>query len=331
MWYRKKIMRYFVLVVMLLIVACPANGQKMAKFHHFVDSVLSVRYWRADIDTNYVTRPQTKFTLMGRLNEYGARINTRGTHGGEHFESKLQANFKGTVSVGVSYLGVSLNLSLNPAKILGKYRDYELGFRSYGRRFGFDIAYQDAKTFTGWIEMGGVRQDITVSDDLFKLRTLNVNAYYVFNHRRFSYPAAFSHSYIQRRSAGSFLLGASGQGQHGEINNETPVKYKITNIAIGAGYGYNFVPGKNWLIHISALPTLIAYSNSSFTLDDDKISLHYQFPEFIITTRGGVVKQIEPNMFAGLSAVFNYSKIGNDALAFRNQKWLARLYFGIRL
>ena len=319
------------LAVMLLTAICPASGQKIVKLHHLIDSVLLARYWRADIDTNYITRPKTKITLMGRLNEYGAHVRSMGIHEGQHFETKLQANFKGTVSVGVSYLGVSLNLALNPAKLLGKYRDYELGFRSYGRRFGFEIAYQDAKTFTGWIEMGGVRQDITDSDDLFRLRTLNVNAYYVFNHRRFSYPAAFSHSYIQRRSAGSFLLGASAQGQHGEITNEIPVKYKITNIALGAGYGYNFVPGRNWLLHISALPTFIAFSNNSYTLGDDKTSLHYEFPEFIITTRGSVVKQIEPNMFAGLSVVYNYTKIGDDDLSFRNQKWLARLYFGFRL
>ena len=319
------------LAVMLLTAVCPANGQKIVKLHHLIDSVLLARYWRADIDTNYITRPKTKFTLIGRFNEYGAFVSTKGEQAGQRFESKLQANFKGTVSVGVSYLGISLNLSINPAKLLGKYRDYELGFRSYSRRFGFDIAYQDAKTFSGWIEEGGVRRDIATTDQLLRLRTLNVNAYYVFNHRRFSYPAAFSHSYIQRRSAGSFLLGVSGQGQHGEVNYETPVKYKITNIALGAGYGYNFVPGKNWLLHISALPTLIAYNHSSYTMSDNKIRLHRDFPEYIITTRGAVVKQIEPNMFAGLSVVFNYSRIGEDDLVFRNQKWLARLYFGYRL
>ncbi len=85
------------------------------------------------------------------------------------------------------------------------------------------------------------------------------------------------------------------------------------------------------LLHNSALPTSIAYGNNSYTLGDDKTSLHYEFPEFIITTRGSVVKQIEPNMFAGLSVVYNYTKIGDADLSFRNQKWLARLYFGFRL
>ena len=33
------------------------------------------------------------------------------------------------------------------------------------------------------------------------------NIYYIFNHRRFSYPAAFSQSTTQRKSAGSPLIG----------------------------------------------------------------------------------------------------------------------------
>lgn len=50
-----------------------------------------------------------------------------------------------------------------------------MGFRSYGKRFGFDIAYHDARNFTGWREVDGVRHDFTTSEDMFRLRTLNIN------------------------------------------------------------------------------------------------------------------------------------------------------------
>lgn len=33
------------------------------------------------------------------------------------------------------------------------------------------------------------------------------NLYYIFNHRKFSYPAAYAQSTVQRRSAGSWLAG----------------------------------------------------------------------------------------------------------------------------
>ena len=158
-----------------------------------------------------------------------------------------------------------------------------------------------------------------------------MNAYYVFNHRRFSYPAAFSQSYIQRRSAGSFLLAASGMKQNATLNWEDGIKLKITEISLGAGYGYNFVPGKGWLLHISALPTFIVYSHTSMSFGDDRVPLHYQFPEVIITGRGAVVRQWA-NKFLGLSMVYNFSNIGNAKdLAVYNSKWLIRTFFGLRI
>lgn len=324
--------RILSIVAILLATTIRVDAQKL-KFNHFVDSVLMSRYWRADIDTNYITRPQTKWTLVGRVKMTGARIKGEGIDNDQHFKTELQADNKTTVSAGVSYLGLAVSLAINPAKLLGKYHDYELGFRSYGKRFGFDFAYQDASNFRGWQEVDGVRQEVTTSEDMFKLRTFNVNAYYAFNYCRFSYPAAMAHSYLQRRSAGSFLLAASGQGQHGKVNSDShKLDFKMTNIGIGAGYAYNYVPASGWLLHLSALPTLIVYSNTSLTTGDTEIPLHYRFPEMIITSRSAVVKQIGNNKFAGLSVVYNYCRVGDmDELAIRNQKWVARLYFGFRL
>ena len=310
----------------------PVYSQSHHGLAYHIDSMLSARYQRANIDTNYIVRPQTKWTLSGRLNVSGAKITAKGDEEGRQFDSEMTADYKSTISVGVSYLGLSLNLSINPAKMFGKYRDYELGFRSYGKRFGFDFTYHDAHNFKGWQELDGVRQDFTTSEEMFHLRTLNVNGYYVFNHRRFSYPAAFSYSYIQRRSAGSFLLAASGQGQHGEVNGEIPIKFKMTNIGIGAGYGYNYVPARGWLLHLSALPTFIVYTNTSLSMGDTDIPLHYHFPEVIITARGSIVKQIGGNMFAALSMVYNFTNIGDSkTLTVQNEKWQTRLIFGIRL
>ena len=249
---------------------------------------------------------------------------------GRHFLSEMNADRKATLSLGVSYLGVSLSASLNPAKLMGKYRDYELNFNSYGRRFGFDIVYQDAKNFSGWHDHEGMER-IELSDGLLSVKTLNINAFYIFNSRKFSYPAAFSQSYIQRRSAGSFLLAVSGQGQRATLEWEKEMNLKMMNIGIGAGYGYNYVPGQGWLLHISGLPTFIVYSKTSMTFGDDRIPLHYHFPEVIITGRGSVVRQWG-NKFLGLSMVFNFTNIGNkENLTVHNTKWLVRTFFGLRL
>lgn len=319
------------IVVLLLAGTVQVSAQKF-KLSHFVDSVLTKRYWHTDFDTNYITRPKTKWTLMARVNVSGAKISSKGNQENISFESEMKADYKSTLSVGVNYLGLSLSFSLNPAKMMGKYQDYELGFRSYGKRFGFDIAYQDASNFNGWQIRNGVRQDITTDKEMFKLRTLNVNAYYVFNNRRFSYPAALATSYIQRRSAGSFLLATSFQGQHGDVKDDKQLEFKMTNIGIGAGYGYNFVPQTGWLFHISALPTFIAYTHTSITMNETHIPLNYHFPEVIITGRGAIVKQFGYNKFAGISMVYYFTNIGYEkSLSVRNEKWLARAYFGFRL
>ncbi len=323
----------WLLIVALLALVSEATAQTLTQSERRerMDSALTSRYNRnKGIDTAYILRPQTKWTVVGRINVSGAKIETEGIDNGLHFNSEMKADYKSTLSVAVSYLGLSLSASLNPAKLMGKYRDYELNFNSYGKRFGFDIIYQNAKNFTGWHDHDGMER-IELPADMLKVKTLNVNAFYVFNSSRFSYPAAFSQSYIQRRSAGSFLLAASGQGQHATLDWEQEMQLKVTNIGIGAGYGYNYVPRQGWLLHISALPTFIVYSKTSMTFGDNRVPLHYHFPEAIITGRGAAVYQWR-NKFAGLSMVFNFTNIGDEeSLAVHNIKWRVRTFFGLRL
>ena len=293
-----------------------------------VDSMLTARYRRGNIDTLYIKRPQAKWTLTGRLNVSGSVIENEGNLNGVSFHSKMTSDYKSTLSVGVNYLGVTLNVALNPAKLLGKYNDFELNLNSYGNRWGFDFIYQNARNFTGWQESGGTRIDLP--HDLLSVRSVNVNFYYAFNHRRFSYPAAFTQSYVQRRSAGSFLLAVSGQGQHTETKDVQESVLRVTNIGIGGGYGYNWVPGRRWLLHLSALPTLIVYSNASLTDDNERMPIDYHFPEVIITARGAIVRQFG-NKFVGLTMVYNFTNIGDrDDLSVYNMKWRTRLLFGYR-
>ena len=317
----------WILAASLLTIPSEVGAQRL---FHRIDSILTMNYRKGDIDTTYITRPATKWTVTARMNVSGAKIEAKGMDQGQHFKAEMEANRKATLSLGVSYLGLSLNASLNPGKLMGKYRDYELNFNSYGRRFGFDIIYQDAKNFTGWHDHEGMER-VILPDGLLSVKTLNVNAFYVFNSRRFSYPAAFSQSYIQRRSAGSFLLAASGMGQHATLDWDQGMQLKMTNISLGAGYGYNYVPSQGWLLHISALPTFIVYSNTSMTFGDTRVPLHYHFPEAIITGRGAVVRQWG-NKFLGISMLFNFTNIGHEeSLAIHNIKWRVRTFFGLRL
>lgn len=321
----KKILAIFLAVMCPL--ALPLSAQNF--FQRF-DSVMTEKYRKGDIDTAYIMRPRTKWTVKARFNLSGATIESEGIENGQHFKSEMTADYKSTLSMGISYLGISFNTALNPAKLLGKYNDYELNINSYGNRFGWDFIFQNAHNFTGWHDHEGMER-IELPADMLSVKTLNLNAYYAFNGRRFSYPAAFSQSYIQRRSAGSFLLAASGMGQQAKLDWNQKMELKMTNIGMGAGYGYNYVPAQGWLLHISGLPTFIVYSKTSMTFGDNRVPLHYHFPEVIITGRGAVVRQ-RGNKFYGLSMVYNFTNIGNEeSLAFHNQKWRIRAFFGFRL
>ena len=308
---------------------------RMKMFLATVQTMLSIRYNKINTDTLYIVRPKTWWTIRGRFNVSGAGIKTEGMDDGMHYLTEMKANYKGTLSVAVGYMGLTLSFSLNPAKMLGKYQDYEFNLNSYSNRWGFDFIYQRASNFKGYIERDGASR-MEIETTKLKLRTINFNAYYAFNYKRFSYPAAFSQSYIQRRSAGSFLLGLSLQGQYLTVEASEHlagknVELRTANHGIGAGYGYNFVPGRNWLLHISALPTFIIISKTSLYIGDEKISMPYRFPAVIIVGRGAVVKQFG-RWFAGLSMVYNFTSIGDeDMLMLQNQKWRARLFVGVRL
>lgn len=90
------------------------------------------------------------------------------------------------------------------------------------------------------------------------------------------------------------------------------------------------MPGRNWLLHLSVLPTLIVYSHTSLTVNDNRIPLDYHFPEVIITGRGAIVRQFG-RFFVAATMVYNYSNIGDrDQLAVYNAKWRARLSVGYR-
>ena len=143
-------------ILFLLLWASTASqvcAQGMLQMLRRNDSLMTERYRRGNIDTMYIARPQTKWTITARINVSGATLEGEGIDAGQHFHAEMEANRKATLSMGISYLGLSLSAALNPAKLLGRYHDYELNFNSYGRSFGFDIIYQDAKNFTGWQDL----------------------------------------------------------------------------------------------------------------------------------------------------------------------------------
>ena len=301
-----------------------------------VDSVLTARYYKTPYDTNYVVRPEGRLTLKFRLNQTGNSIHAKGTVNGIYSKADLNTSHKTTVAVAAIYRGLSVGLAVNPAKLKGIYKDYEFNLNYYSSRLSLDASYQRSRTLAGDIERNGMQR--LESGDV-NMNVLNLAGYYTFNHRRFSFPAAFTQSYIQLRSAGSWLAGFSYQG--GSIETSDDLKTKnpkapevriyTGHVGIGGGYGYNFVFGKKWLLHFSALPTFVVYNRNNFTVNGErKRAKHMRF-NMIFNERAAIVHNFSSRCFAGITLVMNNSIFDDDVVVVNQNKWRARAFVGVRL
>ena len=303
-----------------------------------IDSALTARYYRTPYDTAYVVRPEGSLTLKVRLNQTGNDFHAKGTVNGIYSKADLNTSYKTTMSVGVSYRGLSAAVAINPAKMSGAYKDYEFNLNYYSSRISLDFSYQRSGTLAGDVSRDDRGLQTMESGDL-TLKVINLAGYYTFNHRRFSFPAAFTQSYIQCRSAGSWLAGISYQGGTIETSdglkarnpNAPDVTINVGHIGIGGGYGYNWVLGKRWLLHFSMLPTFVVYNRNKMTVNGEaKEAQHMRF-NMIFNERAAIVYNFSPRYFAGATLVMNNSVFDDDVVVVNQNKWRARAFFGLRL
>ncbi len=331
--------RHILFSAILLAFANEAAAQTLTQTERRarLDSALAARYYRTPYDTNFVIRPEGKLTLKLRLNQTGNDFHAKGTVNGFYSEADLKTSHKTTMSIGASYRGISAAVAINPAKMKGLYKDYEFNLNYYSSRLSLDFSYQRSETLAG--DFTGDRGDLLLESGEALLKVLNIAGYYTFNHRRFSYPAAFTQSYIQRRSAGSWLAGISYQG--GSIKttddlkarnpNAPDVRIYLGHVGIGGGYGYNWVPSRKWLLHLSILPTVVVYNRNNMTVNGERKEAQHMRLNMLFNERAAVVYNFSPRYFASLTAVVNNSVFKDDNVTVNQNKWRARASFGMRL
>ncbi len=331
--------RHILFSAILLAFANEATAQTLTQSARRarLDSALTARYYRTPYDTNFVIRPEGKLTLKLRLNQTGNDFHAKGTVNDVYSEADLKTSHKTTMSIGASYRGISAAVAINPAKMKGLYKDYEFNLNYYSSRLSLDFSYQRSETLAG--DFTGDKGDLRLESGEALLKVLNIAGYYTFNHRRFSYPAAFTQSYIQRRSAGSWLAGISYQG--GSIkttddlkarnSNAPDVRIYIGHVGIGGGYGYNWVPSRKWLLHLSILPTVVVYNRNNMTVNGERKEAQHMRLNMLFNERAAVVYNFSPRYFASLTAVVNNSVFKDDNVTVNQNKWRARASFGMRL
>ena len=303
-------------------------------------------------DTTYVQRDRYAAQVQLYNTHFLQLIRLTGTDAEGHSQS-LVFSPAHSVKIGpyVTWHGISLGYSFGvvPDRYGSKATEWTVA--AYNSKVGFDFSYVASRGNFNLLRASGISgvdnaQIKEVRFPAMRTHTLAINAYYVFNYRHFSYPAAFSLSTVQLRSAGSWLLGAryDDQALHfdaertaslfkslspkAELNEALRIdKINYRQLAISLGYAYNWVPWKGWLLSGGAAPALgykyqrgETFSTQSLWRNIENFSFDCIFSFGIVRTNG--------RYYAGLSTVSYLYDYGYANFKLRNSIHYIKLYVG---
>lgn len=219
----------------------------------------------------------------------------------------------------------------------------EMSLNIYSSKFGIDLYYRKTGSDFKLRSANGFELSSPLKEQDFsglESKIKGLNGYWIFNHRKFSYPAVYSQSTNQRRSAGSFMAGFS-YSQHTiyfdytqlpiELKNDLNTnlhfrKVKYSDYSLGFGYGYNWVFKKNWVANLSLLPGIgfkkakiddVEYNDRSWIKDIN----------FDLITRAGITYN-NSKYFVGASLVMHTYDYRKTNLSVTNSFGTLRIYAG---
>ena len=279
----------------------------------------------SNIDENYVEPQHYNWSVMLQAThtyDY-YRLSTSGSDGQSVLFSP-EPNMKVGPYFGWRWVFLGYTFDLKRVDVDLKDLKQELDFSIYSAQIGADLYFRRTgsdyhirnlklgkNVDTGKLEgmpFDGINVGIT-----------GFNVYYIFNHKRFSYPAAFAQSTIQKISCGSWMVGVGYIRNSIEFDHEklqsridecigpevvkldsglifNSVKYYDTNASVG--YAYNWVFARNFLF-CSSLSLALAYKRTRGDTDDESSKFR-----FIIDN-------------------INFDGIGRFGLVYNNMRWYA--------
>lgn len=342
-------MKKLFLIGMLLLLGLVAMTQELDLDGNF----LSRRYNKITYDTNYIIRPQCKWTFKLRTMTLIQEFRTKGEFEGTTFESNLSTGLKPKLNVQVGYMGIALAGGISFNKLKGqKDRDFDVKLNMYGKKFGFEIGLSGIESLHGnyMLDVPGLPGvyledstyvalpiDVEVPEGKVSQAVFNFNFYYAFNNKKFSYPAAFTQMFIQKKSAGSILAG--GELHVNTINIGDTLTddelFRLRNVTygLGVGYGYNFVLSRHLLIHASALPYIVLHSRTVVRnyMEGKGNTVISEFPEVFIIGRAAVIYDFNTRWFAGATGQMNWSNVNSKKLITANTLYQVFIFVGVRL
>ncbi len=305
-------------------------------------------------DTNYIEPNKFNYSAMLQNTNYWQHYTLRAQNELGN-EQSINISPRPAIKVGPYFgwrwlfLGYTFDVD-NMGRATG---NTEFTLSLYSAKIGGDIMYIRNK---GDFKIGEVKGFSGVPNkaysgvdfDGMKSYSTMVNVYYVFNHRRFSYPAAYAQSTIQRISAGSFILGlrydhhtidfdhdrlptglqVNSEGEPLLFHTMKLDKVHYYNAGISLGYAYNWVITRNLLFNISIMPSL-GYKKTKGEPWDKKVLLNdVKTLNIDFTSRAALVWN-NSRWYAGTSFINYVYGYNRTYFNFRNSISYLNFYFGV--
>lgn len=351
-------MRTLLLPILLLILSPPLCGQEqqdiqlkdtaeVMKEKQNKGLINWVTHLLTDLDTTYVHPNKYKYALMLENSNWYEYYHFKTIEESPQrllFAPKMNYKLGGYFGWKWIFIGYSIDLR----DLFNKRKDQdqrtEFGLSLYSSVAGCDVYYRKSgnafklrnmKDFMPEGHTGSIDKDVRgLSTDIKGL-----NAYWIFNHRKFSYPAAYSQSTNQRRSAGSLIAGFSISDhninfkrhklpdhvleQLSEAYNFQRINY--TDFSLSLGYSYNWVFAKNCLANLSLTPA-IAYKHSKI---DAEQAFYPAIDHFNVDfiTRAGITYN-NTKYFVGASLIMHTYEYHTDHFNLSNSFGTIRIYAG---
>lgn len=302
--------------------------EKRGVFHAIGKAFTKVFRGFNDIDTAFIEPQHYNYTVMlQNTNTYEAY--TIVSKSGQRFTFSPDWSAKVGPYAGWRWLFLGYTFDVKHIESDNRKREFDLSL--YSSMLGIDLYYR--KTGNNYnISKATIKDDNgrhalkDVPFDGLSASIKGFDLYYIFNHRRFSYPAAFSQSTRQKRSCGSPLIGigytrhslsldydklkaavnnslsaTEGTGNEVEIDPGLSIKnVKYESYSISGGYAYNWVFARN-LLFSSSISVGLAYKRSR---GDDTKANGFSLESFSFKN-------------------FNADAIGRFGLVWNNDKWYA--------
>jgi len=290
------------------------------KFVTFADN-----WFSRGIDTTYLVLPKYRWRVA--LNSEAGAVHTFLKANDVPFYGDIKSQFNSNVT---PKLGLQLSFrNLNVGYSMDLYKGYSnFSLSMVQNAFGLEILRRKTFYANGYIDASEVEDKTKIEAGDISVTTLFVAAYFAFNRKKFSMPAAFNQSFIQRKSAGSVLAYIDFRYSDLAFEKESYMtragglhELEMYQLAIGVGYGYNYTPNNGKvLLHLSVTPMLSVFNHTLMTgdsrmfwhNDDEDYNLVFsrklkgRYPVFFTgMVRAAVVWNINDRLVLALTGVCN--------------------------